>query len=164
MEEFINRPISSHQIEDFFRGNTFSDSPFYVLQIEELKELELSELFQGNRTFEIFFVTNPKNEVGHFVAMILMDESTIELFDPAGTEKTDDVMDYLHHIKEFSDRENIKVIYNKDSFQSKYSSTCHRAVIFRCMLSFLDLDEFKKVVDNKNFKDHDHFFASVVRY
>ncbi len=64
----------------------------------------------------------------------------------------------------FADNNNVTVEFNGDSFQSRYSATCHRAVVLRCMLSYLTLSEFSKVIDNDNFKNHDEFFATVIQY
>ncbi len=166
LKERIDRPISTNQIEAYFKGLTFSDNPFRVRFIEELATVNIGDLFKGNRTFEIFFIQNPNDEIGHFVSLIYRSENYVELFDPAGTEVTEKfVMPYLEeYIGPFADNNNVTVQFNRESFQSRYSSTCHRAVIFRCILSYLSIDEFSKVIDNKNFKNHDEFFATIIQY
>lgn len=185
LKDRINRPIGSDQIEAYFQGISFSDNPFKVMMIEDLQNLNIDQIFRGNRTFEIFFIDNPEHEVGHFVSLIYRSDAgegeqssqsrdagsrrhspVIELFDPAGVKNTEKhVRPYLEDfVMPFADNNGVRIEFNRSSFQSRYSSTCHRAVIFRCMLSYLTVDEFMKVIDNDNFKNYDEFFATVIQY
>lgn len=138
----MNRPISGTELMRFCHDIVIRDyNDLYPT-------MNLRSFFGPNNAIALLYRPNGKTNVGHWIFMQKLNETTVEFFDPYGFLLDSSEMGISIPLLSIILRKGgIKtLIMNDEPIQSRNPKiqTCGRHVALRCMLRYIPLDNYVK--------------------
>ena len=163
LDKYIKTPIEFGNMQNMLQPYFKSEKLKLVLK-EDFDHLKLEEMFSDEYApFVVYFIENPKSNIGHYTLLTWRNDKVIELFDPAGITK-EIIENYHSELYNFCLRNDLCIVFNTIPVQSKTSNTCSRHCIFRAMLFNIEIDDFTKFYPSRNHLTPDEFVSCLIRY
>ena len=149
-------PLSIEQIHEIFESSS-RDIVNSVLHLDVLEGMNynLDQIFQ-NRYSIILFLPHPVEEIGHFVLLTHLDNSSLEYFDSFANPPSPQV-------QELAKRNGMKIVKSSEKLQHEKSFICGKYCILRMKSLPTPLSDFIKILSQNKVFSPDQVVDKLIR-